>query len=262
MLSGLCTCCVWLAWCKDHPYLALGLHWTVPTQMPCHTLHPDIQPSFDLPSSFPASFNPLLLPVFCCIFSFSLQCSDSHIPWSLWQPCLNPWPHLNCLVAHPHKSCINHGLATCPIYIAAPSQMGPPFIPSFLSSPHLPCVALKHHPTAIPCVAGITPATFDATWPLFKWIHTDLITCPHWPCTIAPCLEWVDSGYCWTSLLYHLCAHCHFFSFITFPLSSSTASLFVFASHLSCLPFMPLTPQYILCYELHWPHTIHFGWPL
>ena len=130
---------------------------------------PDIEPSF----FFSCLFQPPSPPVFHCIFSFSLQCSDSRIPQSLWQLHLDSQPHSDCLAAHPCELCINHSLTTHPVYVTAPSQMSPPFITHpfpfithlFLSSFHsFHCLAplvlpFKLCPVSVPCIAGhhLTP---------------------------------------------------------------------------------------------------------
>ena len=200
-------------------------------------------------------FSCLLQPLFFAAFScFSLQCSDSYIPWSLWQPCLDPQPNPDCLTAHSCKSCINHGLMTHPIYDTAPSQMGPSFIthpfpfithlfllsfipfialpssnPSHCWPPSCsPCVIFKHCPTTTSHVTGTTPAILKATCLLC----IDCVTCPHQPHAVAPHLEWATIGPCYCTD--HAPAVTSLFSFTTFPLfPSSTTFLPLCSLHLN-----------------------------
>ena len=165
---------------------------------------------------------------------------------------------------------VNHSLATHPIYIVAPSQMGPPFITYpfpfithlFLSSFHsFHCLAslmlpFKLCPAAIPHVAGhhLTPLVLSSStiqlpscvslalpqllWKPLTWPH-------HPPLSALHCCPSLGMGHQWTLLLYQLCTCCHLFIFFHyFPFIPFVHHLspFVFTPSRLPFPFMPLTP--------------------
>ena len=239
-------------WCKDHPYLALKSCQTMPSQVPYCALI----------SNHPSPFSCLFkTPLTTCLFSFSLRCSDSCIPWSLWQPCLDSQPHSDHLTAHPQELFVSHSLMTCPIFVAAPSQTGPPFITHlFLSSFHsFHCLTslmlpFKLCPVAVPHVAGhhlaplmsssstiqlpscMSPALPQLLRKPSGLLHIDCITHPHWPRAIAPHSEWATNDP-------HYCTDCapaviSSFSFSTFPFFPPSTT------------FLPLCS---LCLDYHSP---------
>ncbi|KAH9994569.1 hypothetical protein BJV74DRAFT_831335 [Russula compacta] len=181
--------------------------------------------------------HPLLLPSFAA-FLLPSRHSDSCTFRSCSRSCAPALDLASIALLPTHTSCalttalqLAPSMSQHPVKWACLSspilsfhRLSLPFILSPLSSPRLPRVVIKHHPTAVPCVAGTTPATPNATRPLLSGSAQ----------TTSPILDGLASspvnpiGEPELDLVSVSCIAC------------APAVVFVFSFH--CFAFVPLTP--------------------
>lgn len=103
-----------------------------------------------------------------------------------------------CLIIKPtfavcHSSCCfpfsSRLVAPTPVPFGLTLGVVPPLPPC------LPRVVPKHSPSAVPCVAGITPAAPNASHSLYEKLRVDCVARPHWPRAVAPRPRLMDSGW-------------------------------------------------------------------